>query len=288
METLNSNSDLLSCTQNLVQATANYGPGGNTSSSTSSTALSNSLSSICSSSTACDEAKIRTALSSFYSSCSSELTSNKNQDVQRAYDFLYTLIPMREAVCSKDDSGKWCATQVHSSSAGVSVSASVALANNAVDTGNQLNADDIQANLWVSSQSKRADAIYPNVTTFASNNLPFLGIQAGGSYAELCTTCTRNVLTAYIDFESSTPYAPGLSNSLLLGGQTQLYNGVQSTCGSSFLSGAVQAAGSLSDGSSDNNGSFKTLRFDFQSMIATILGVATMSAFAFFWLHSGF
>ncbi|THV03504.1 hypothetical protein K435DRAFT_817240 [Dendrothele bispora CBS 962.96] len=278
LNSLNSNSDILSCTQNLVQATANYGPGGNSTSSSASS-MSSSLTSICATSTSCDESKVRTILTSFASSCNAELTSNKNDAVLRTYDVLYALVPMRNAICSKDDSGKWCVSQINSSG-GASVSASVALANNAVDVGSKANADDIQANLWVSASStKRDDAVYPNVTTFASNDLPFLAINGDGSYAQLCTACTRNVMTAYIDFESSSPYAPGLTNSVLLNGQNNLYNKIQSTCGPSFLNGAVQAAGSLSDGSSDNNGSFKTIRFD---MAAALLGVATMTVFAFF------
>lgn len=281
MNNLNTNSDLMTCTQKLVEATANYGPGGNATSASVSSALAN----ICSSSTACDESKVRSVLSNFGSSCTAELTSNnKNAVVLRTYDVLYALIPMRNAVCSKDDSGKWCVTQTSSSSP-ASASGSIALANNAVDTGKKVDAAAIQEYLWTtdaSALSKRDDAVYPNTTTFANNNVPFLTIQKSGSYAQLCTTCTRNVLTAYIDFESELPYQPGMSSSPLLKGQMDLYNGVKSTCGPSFLSGAVQAAGSLSDGSSDKNGSFKTRRLDAQGLVAALLGAATMTVLAFF------
>ncbi|KAF5366739.1 hypothetical protein D9758_006568 [Tetrapyrgos nigripes] len=278
---LNSNSDLLSCTQNLVKATANYGPGGNAT-STSASAMGSALTNICSSSTSCDESKVRSALSSFGSSCTAELTSNKNDVVLRTYDVLYALIPMRNAVCSKDDSGKWCVIQIGSSSS--PTTASVALANNAVDTSHKVDAAAIQEFLWTkdaSALSKRDDAIYPNSTTFANNNVPFLTIQKDASYAQLCTTCTRNVLTSYINFESTLPYQPGLASSPLLNEQTDLYNGIKSTCGPSFLQGAVAAAGSLSDGSSDKNGA-STLRFDAQALFAVVLGAATMTVFAFF------
>lgn len=53
---------------------------------------------------------------------------------------------------------------------------------------------------------------------------------------------------SYIEFETNVPYAPGLANSLLLGGQPDLYNAVQNTCGKNFFSGAVQAAGGLASG----------------------------------------
>ena len=49
-------------------------------------------------------------------------------------------------------------------------------------------------------------------------------------------------------FESAIPYAPGLGHGPLMSGQTQLYLAVQNTCGATFLSGAVQAAGGLSGG----------------------------------------
>lgn len=55
-------------------------------------------------------------------------------------------------------------------------------------------------------------------------------------------------MTSYITFESSCPYGPGLSSSLLLLGQLDLYNNITSKCGSTFLSGAVQAAGGISSG----------------------------------------
>lgn len=155
---------------------------------------------------------------------------------------LYSLIPLKNAVCSKDDSGNYCvstigsttsqsASQLASIAQSISVSASVA-----------------------SSNARRADAaqvvvaIAPNATTFASNNLLFLLLQPSLAKDALCQTCTRNVITSYISFESATPYAPGLAASVLLGGQSALYQAVQSTCGSTFLSGAVAAAAGLSGG----------------------------------------
>lgn len=86
----------------------------------------------------------------------------------------------------------------------------------------------------------------PNEGTFSSKNLAFLLYQSSG---QLCTTCLRNVLSAYIAHEEAVPYAPGdLSQSPMLGGQNDLYNAATSQCGSNFLSGSVQAAGGLGDG----------------------------------------
>ena len=66
---------------------------------------------------------------------------------------------------------------------------------------------------------------------------------------QLCNTCLRNVLSAYIAAEEAVPYGPGdISQSPMLGGQNDLYNAATSQCGSSFLSGSVQAAGGLGNG----------------------------------------
>jgi len=46
-----------------------------------------------------------------------------------------------------------------------------------------------------------------------------------------------------MQFETSVPYSPGISHSLLLGSQAALYNGINQTCGQSFLNGNAQAAG---------------------------------------------
>lgn len=44
------------------------------------------------------------------------------------------------------------------------------------------------------------------------------------------------------------PYGPGLKQSPLMGGQSDLYQGILSTCGKSFFESGVQAAGGLSGG----------------------------------------
>ena len=91
-------------------------------------------------------------------------------------------------------------------------------------------------------------AIVPNMTTFHDTNLPFLFFKPDLDATKLCTTCARNVLTAYINFESNCPYAPGLGNSQLLDTQAALYNAVKDKCPDNFLTGALQAAGGLSSG----------------------------------------
>ena len=105
----------------------------------------------------------------------------------------------------------------------------------------------------VSALSRRADAqvvtaVATNATTIAGNNLLFLMLSPALASSALCQSCTRSIITEYVSFESTTPYAPGLAASVLLTGQSALYSAVTNTCGSSFLSGSVAAAAGLSGG----------------------------------------
>ncbi|EIN05282.1 hypothetical protein PUNSTDRAFT_55156 [Punctularia strigosozonata HHB-11173 SS5] len=257
----NSNSALSACTSPLISATSSYGPGGNA--SATSAGVSSALSAACSATT-CSETTVRDQLTQFYAACTAELTSSPNDAVVRAYDVLYALTPLKKALCAKDDSGKYCAAQLSSIVSSASASASAASASASAAAGslsNGLSLASVQKYLWAStsgSLARRASsseaALIPNTTTYAASNLVFLFLQPALESAALCTSCTRAVLTSYIDWESDVPYAPGLANSPTMAGQAAIYNAVQSTCGSSFLSGAVQAAGSLSNGLGQSSG----------------------------------
>jgi len=54
-----------------------------------------------------------------------------------------------------------------------------------------------------------------------------------------------NVYTTQL---SSLPYGPMISNSVLFPGEAALYDAINQKCGTSFLGGAVQAAGGLATG----------------------------------------
>ncbi|RDB17632.1 hypothetical protein Hypma_001081 [Hypsizygus marmoreus] len=224
---LNSDKSFTTCTSSLITATSDYSPGSNATTTPSTAKVSTTLAGFCSTSTDsnCPESLIRGELTDFYAACSAELTSASNQDVIRIYDVLYTIAPLRAAACSKDDSGNYCVTQEKLPTSGPA-------------------AGQLQKVL-----STGSPALIPNTTTYRSNNIPFLFLQSAASAEELCNVCTRNILSAWINFESRVPYAPGLSKSAFLSNQPDLYQSVQDTCGSTFLSGAgVQAAGGLSGG----------------------------------------
>lgn len=206
-------------------------------------------------------------LASFAQACSAELVGDPVAMVRSTYDALYMINPFWNALCSKDDSGRYCATQSTASSSGSG-------SQGAVDVVNSKN-EDLQKYLWSpvpSAGLSRRDsaAIVPNATTFGSSNIAFLLLQPNLSESLLCTTCTRNILTSYISFETDVPYACGLAQSTLFGGQPDLYNAVQSKCGGNFLSGAVQAAGGISG--SLVGGAPRSVGVDFKGMIAVMLG----------------
>ena len=241
MAKLDSDPQILSCTKAFTTAAANFGVGSN-SGNASSSAITSTLNTLCPSLSACPQSVLRGQLTDFYTACSNELTSSPNTDVIRAYDVLYALYPLSRAVCTKSDNGNYCVLEVGTTSGtGKNLLASGSTGSSPAD------------GLWLPltfKNSRRAEqqVIIPNLDQFKSTNLVFLGIKPTLAAEKLCLPCTRNVLSEYIQFTSSLPYAPGIANSPLMGGETDLYKAVQEKCGAPFLSGSVQAAGGISGG----------------------------------------
>jgi hypothetical protein len=209
--------------------------------------------------TACPTSVFASQITAFYAACSEELTSKPNADVVKIYDILYVVPPMREALCSKDDSGNWC------------------VASAAAPAGSS--ADSLQAALY----TKNGETYTPNTSTFTSNNIPFLFLNPDTT--DLCTTCTRNVLNAYIKHESNLPYASGLNKSPLLGKQGELFTSVTEKCGDNFMNSEVKAAGGLSSGSNSILGGSSNAAHgkpEVQGAIAAFAGVATLMFTALF------
>ncbi|KAJ7456997.1 hypothetical protein FB451DRAFT_1353791 [Mycena latifolia] len=255
LKTLNADTDLTACTSALTTASSAFGPGGN-STSASKESVSSALTSICSTATTstCSQSLITGKLASFYTACGAELTSKPDTQVKTIYDTFYSLLPLLSAVCSKDDNGDWCATQANVSS---TTNLTPALST-------------------VSRRAATVTAYMPNATTISANNILFLFLDGSLPKAELCTTCTRNILTSYISFEANTNYAPGLAQSVLMSGQSAIYSGVVGTCGADFLTSAVKAAGGLGQSGSDSGSSGA-----FALRPAPVAGVLAMLASAF-------
>jgi len=241
MTKLDSDPQILSCTKVFTTVVANFGVGSN-SGNVSASAITTTLDNLSSSLSACSESAIRSQLTAFYTACSNELTSSPNPNVVRAYDVLYVLYPLSKSVCTKSDTGKYCVLEVGPTS---STSNKDLLSSTGSSPANGLWSD-----LTTSGNSRRGEqqVSIPNLDQFKKTNLVFLGIQSSLSTDKLCQPCTRNVLNEYIQFISSLPYAPGISNSPLMSGEPDLYQAVQDKCGAPFLSGSVQAAGGISGG----------------------------------------
>lgn len=253
---LNADTQLSTCIAALTSALSAFAPGGNA--TVSASTVTGALTSISSSSisSSCPENLIGSKIAQFYTACSPELTSTPVADVVRLYDVLYSITPMQKAISSKDDSGKWCAMAA-TPAAGSS-------------------ADALQAALY----TQDGQNVIPNTSTFSSNNLPFLFINPSLDATALCTACTRNVLTAYINYESNVPYAPGLAKSQLLKTQSDLFAAVQEKCGSTFMDNEVKAAGGLSSGPKFLSAAAPSA--ELQSLMALLAGFATLAVTATF------
>ncbi|KAF8192785.1 hypothetical protein K438DRAFT_1829661 [Mycena galopus ATCC 62051] len=221
LTTLNSDTDLPACTSALTSALSAFAPANSTSASKSE--VTDTLTTICASSflAACPQSLITGKLASFYTACGPELTSSPNDEVKATYDIFYTVLPFLSAVCTKDDSGAWCVPQANTTATGLSASTPLA---------------------------GSTTASTPNAAAISANNILYLFTSPSLPKAQLCTDCTAAVLKSFMTFQKNTNYAPGLGQSVFMSGQPTLYSGVVATCGADFLSGAVAAAGGLSQG----------------------------------------
>lgn len=250
MTALSTDADLAKCTSVLSTALAPFAPGAN--STASSSAVDGALANLCGDSvaTGCPADVLNSKITDFYSACVTELATTPNKDVIRLYDVLYVVPPLQKAICSKGDDGNYC---LKSASAPSGTSAAT-----------------IKAALY----TQTGDVVTPNTDTFDKYGVPFLLRTADSP--DLCQTCTRNILSAFIQRESDTPYGPALENSSLLGSQSALFNAVQSQCGATFMQGEVKAAGGLSSNSVFGSSSGAVPRAEFQGL-AALAGFASLA-----------
>lgn len=254
MTKLNTDTELAKCTQSLSGALSAFAPGA---SSASASAVTSALTNLCgdSVSSACPTSLLAGAITEFYSACPDELTKTPNDQVVQIYDLIYVLPAFQKAICTKGDDGNWC------------------VASAAPVDGTSASA--IQSALY----TQTGDNVVPNTATFSTYNLPFLFLSKDS--ANLCQTCTRNVLNSYIQHESSLPYAPGLGQSKLLNKQTELFAAVQEKCGASFMDNEVKAAGGLGTSNSilgNKSGAIPASHVELQSLVAAFAGFATLAA----------
>ncbi|KAJ7607338.1 hypothetical protein FB45DRAFT_1011343 [Roridomyces roridus] len=224
-------SSLTGCTSAFINATSAFAPSSSSQTQSKST-ITSTLDTICSSSItdACPQSLLTGKLADFKTACNTELVTSPNTQVKTLYDTFYGLIPLKAVVCTKDDSGNYCALQANSTSlAGATVAEGVASVASSIRRG-------------------VTTTYLPDSQGIANTNAMFLGQFASANKDELCVPCVRAVLTSWLTFESGTNYAPGLAQSVLIPGQSALYSGVVSTCGADFLQNVAQAAGGSTAG----------------------------------------
>ncbi|KAK8843994.1 hypothetical protein IAR55_006787 [Kwoniella newhampshirensis] len=307
LTTLNSDATLASCVTPLINATASFSPTAAT--NLSEDDINYTLASICKTNAGCSDSTIRGWLANFYSQCYAELTSANayNAQVRELYDILYVVNPLKDAVCSIDSSNQdYCingivASESLSNSTGSANSTAAmngtAAGNNTLlvnfaATGSVLSPVQLAAqNLYIeistsaSALKKRvvdtvlarraaqsvnmATIVAPNATTYKSTNLPFLFLQPSMNSKALCTPCTREVMVAYVQWETQVPYALGLKQSPILGGQSALWTAINGTCGPAFVNAIMSEVGAYATSNSSSGA---------QSVFMGQSGVAGMTA----------
>lgn len=213
MTALDEDKTLGSCTAPLLKATSSFSSGNQNQNT-----LDLAIKTVCSA-TPCSDKYIRTQLTNFGTACQAELDpSSGDESVRDAYDILYVMQPFLAAICAKDSDGTYCAVNSSSQTANATSS---------------------------SGGSKRADqTVYaPDTADYRNNGVMYLGILPSLSAKSLCTTCTQEVLSAYAQWEATVPYATGLSNSPMLGGQGDLWTQTKKTCGDSFMNVVTSSVG---------------------------------------------
>lgn len=306
---LNSDAELAACVQPLINATSSFSPtsGNNLTESD----INFTLADICKTTSGCSDGTIRSWLSNFYSSCSAELTSTASyaSQVRELYDILYVVNPLQGAVCAIDSANQeYCVNQIiaNERNATATASASASASASAVANNTLLNlavgdstwspvsfaADHLYITLDIAgSLTKRmlnllssrqnqaqnfATVITPNATTYRNTNLPFLFLQPDMSSSALCTPCTREVMVAYIKWESKQPYALGLSQSPILGGQSALWNAINSTCGTAYVNAITSEVGTFSTSSTTGGAMGMIIPSGLAVLVASVLGVSML------------
>lgn len=219
---------LLSATKFYTNATESSSKSNKTDSNSSEQALTDSLAKLCDANAGCQPDVIRAQLSKFWTACSAEL-KEKNEGVLKVYDILYLLNPFHDAVCTKDKD-EYCVLNIAQSTV--------------TDEKKTSKRSMFEEDLSLEKRQSASDAA-SSISSNSTNqtNIAFLFLQPDSDKSTLCSTCSQNVMAAYIQFETSIPYAIGLANSDNLGGQSDLYKAMQKTCGQDFVTGINKQAG---------------------------------------------
>lgn len=242
MTNLNADSSIKTCTSPLLSATEYYVNATSQGKTKSESTLQETLTRLCASNTGCDSSIIRSYLSQFWVNCHDEITA-KNKGVQDVYDVLYLINPFREAICSKDDDGNFCLTTV------ATTTTTSSKRDLTVDDEHwalrRAHAEEILARQTTTTTGADASTSASDIDSgsLSGSNIAFLFLQPTAGKDKLCSACAQNILASYIQFETSIPYAIGLSNSDILKGQSDLYKAGKKECGEDWAKKVNAIAG---------------------------------------------
>lgn len=201
------------------------------------------MSSLCDTSdNSCSNTATRALLTQMFTACNDELMgASPNSQVQLIYDILFAFTPMRAAVCSKDTNGNFCVNSLGSTTP---------------------------------VNSKRDDDPIVDPSKISTSGAAFLFMLPSSSAAQLCTPCGKSILQAYVTWEAQTPYGPGLKQSPMLGGQSDLWNAVSTQCGASFLTTVMSDSSAAPLAALNQGGS----PMQSKPVLGAFLGLAGLSA----------
>ncbi|CAE6488003.1 unnamed protein product [Rhizoctonia solani] len=236
---LNSNDTVADCMNSLSSVLSSF-----TSDSGSASAVSHTVDSLCTSNT-CNASIIRAKLTEFKDACSNDFATNEM--VAKQYDIWYSLIPYKSAICAKDTNA-YCLLNIGTSSG----------------TNQNTRRSDVAyaASHLTNAVHKRAQTVLmPNTDTYRNSHLMYLFVSPDMDQAQLCTPCAQQIISKYVAFETANPYALGLKQSPLLGGQSELWAAMQGKCSVDYMNqvkniAGVPSADQLADGAVTTTASY--------------------------------
>ncbi|KAN0063220.1 hypothetical protein ACQY0O_004384 [Thecaphora frezii] len=242
LSTLNTDSKISACTGPLVAATKLYSATAtNSTTSTTSSDLDSTLVNLCGANNGCDSDLIRSYVDSFWQNCHTDIQDRKAK-IGDYYDNLYMITPLRNAICSQDSKGGYCLKTIAKAAASTSI---VSRKRSLPENDEDATEAELLRRQTDSQIDDLADSVAEETTAASINNTntAFLFLSDRTPESILCSECSRNILAAYIEFETSIPYGIGLQNSDKLKVQSDIFKAYQSKCGKSAVTNLKNIAG---------------------------------------------
>jgi hypothetical protein len=231
--------------------------------------------------TGCSDKTIRAKLTDFAQSCANELTgSTPVPIVKQTYDILYIVNPLRDAACTKDpDTGEYCAMKASSTNTTSAVGVNNSVQDDEDDVVKAAVAKAVSQGFTTKGLGRRQSSetvinYAPNSQVWSETALVFLFAVPGRSAESLCTKCTAAVLGVYASWGAQLPYALGLANSPLLGGEVALWKQIKEKCGDTYTQSIYAAqlpANAVSSGALSVASSLATIFYTLSAVVVAAL-----------------